>query len=541
MSRNTEATDDVKTWTGGPLNYKEGFFTRLQTDELAKGINEEVVRAISARRNEPQWMLEFRLNAYRAWLEMEEPHWLKAHYDKLNYQDYSYYSAPSCGNCDETCASEPGAVQQTGANTFLTSEVEEAFNQLGVPVREGREVAVDAIFDSVSVATTYREKLAEQGIIFCSFGEAIHDHPELVKKYLGTVVPGNDNFFAALNAAVASDGTFIYVPKGVRCPMELSTYFRINAEKTGQFERTILVADEGSYVSYIEGCSAPVRDSYQLHAAVVEVIIHKDAEVKYSTVQNWFPGDNNTGGILNFVTKRALCEGENSKMSWTQSETGSAITWKYPSCILRGDNNTGGILNFVTKRALCEGENSKMSWTQSETGSAITWKYPSCILRGDNSIGEFFSVALTSGHQQADTGTKMIHIGKNTRSTIISKGISAGHSQNSYRGLVKIMPTATNARNYTQCDSMLIGPDCGAHTFPYVECRNNSAQLEHEATTSRIGEDQLFYCLQRGISEDDAISMIVNGFCKDVFSELPLEFAVEAQKLLAISLEHSVG
>ena len=404
-------------------------------------------------------MLEFRLNAYRAWLEMEEPHWLKAHYDKLNYQDYSYYSAPSCGNCDETCASEPGAVQQTGANTFLTSEVEEAFNQLGVPVREGREVAVDAIFDSVSVATTYREKLAEQGIIFCSFGEAIHDHPELVKKYL------------------------------------LSTYFRINAEKTGQFERTILVADEGSYVSYIEGCSAPVRDSYQLHAAVVEVIIHKDAEVKYSTVQNWFPGDNNTGGILNFVTKRALCEGENSKMSWTQSETGSAITWKYPSC----------------------------------------------ILRGDNSIGEFFSVALTSGHQQADTGTKMIHIGKNTRSTIISKGISAGHSQNSYRGLVKIMPTATNARNYTQCDSMLIGPDCGAHTFPYVECRNNSAQLEHEATTSRIGEDQLFYCLQRGISEDDAISMIVNGFCKDVFTELPLEFAVEAQKLLAISLEHSVG
>ncbi|STT54908.1 iron-sulfur cluster assembly protein SufB [Klebsiella pneumoniae] len=373
--------------------------------------------------------------------------------------------------------------------------MEEAFNQLGVPVREGREVAVDAIFDSVSVATTYREKLAEQGIIFCSFGEAIHDHPELVKKYLGTVVPGNDNFFAALNAAVASDGTFIYVPKGVRCPMELSTYFRINTEKTGQFERTILVADEGSYVSYIEGCSAPVRDSYQLHAAVVEVIIHKDAEVKYSTVQNWFPGDNNTGGILNFVTKRALCEGENSKMSWTQSETGSAITWKYPSC----------------------------------------------ILRGDNSIGEFFSVALTSGHQQADTGTKMIHIGKNTRSTIISKGISAGHSQNSYRGLVKIMPTATNARNYTQCDSMLIGPDCGAHTFPYVECRNNSAQLEHEATTSRIGEDQLFYCLQRGISEDDAISMIVNGFCKDVFSELPLEFAVEAQKLLAISLEHSVG
>ena len=400
MSRNTEATDDVKTWTGGPLNYKEGFFTQLATDELAKGINEEVVRAISAKRNEPEWMLEFRLNAYRAWLEMEEPHWLKAHYDKLNYQDYSYYSAPSCGNCDDSCASEPGAVQQTGANAFLSKEVEAAFEQLGVPVREGKEVAVDAIFDSVSVATTYREKLAEQGIIFCSFGEAIHDHPELVRKYLGTVVPGNDNFFAALNAAVASDGTFIYVPKGVRCPMELSTYFRINAEKTGQFERTILVADEDSYVSYIEGCSAPVRDSYQLHAAVVEVIIHKNAEVKW---------------------------------------------------------------------------------------------------------------------------------------------ISAGHSQNSYRGLVKIMPTATNARNFTQCDSMLIGANCGAHTFPYVECRNNSAQLEHEATTSRIGEDQLFYCLQRGISEEDAISMIVNGFCKDVFSELPLEFAVEAQKLLAISLEHSVG
>ena len=440
MSRNTEATDDVKTWTGGPLNYKEGFFTQLATDELAKGINEEVVRAISAKRNEPEWMLEFRLNAYHAWLEMEEPHWLKAHYDKLNYQDYSYYSAPSCGNCDDNCASEPGAVQQTGANAFLSKEVEAAFEQLGVPVREGKEVAVDAIFDSVSVATTYREKLAEQGIIFCSFGEA-------------------------------------------------------NAEKTGQFERTILVADEDSYVSYIEGCSAPVRDSYQLHAAVVDVIIHKNAEVKYSTVQNWFPGDNNTGGILNFVTKRALCEGENSIMSWTQSETGSAITWKYPSC----------------------------------------------ILRGDNSIGEFYSVALTSGHQQADTGTKMIHIGKNTKSTIISKGISAGHSQNSYRGLVKIMPTATNARNFTQCDSMLIGANCGAHTFPYVECRNNSAQLEHEATTSRIGEDQLFYCLQRGISEEDAISMIVNGFCKDVFSELPLEFAVEAQKLLAISLEHSVG
>lgn len=494
MSSDTETSNERQALAGRP-QYKEGFFTRLKTEELARGINIDVVRAISARRNEPEWMLNFRLSAFEAWLKMEEPHWLKAHYNKLNYQDYSYYSAPSCDHCDAKGEPQPDAVVKSQSNAYLTSEVEEAFRQLGVPVREGSEVAVDAIFDSVSVATTYREKLAEQGIIFCSFGEAIHEFPQLVKKYLGTVVPNNDNFFAALNAAVASDGTFIYIPKGVRCPMELSTYFRINAEKTGQFERTIVVADEGSYVSYIEGCSAPVRDSYQLHAAVVEVIIHQDAEVKYSTVQNWFPGDGTSGGILNFVTKRALCEGKNSKMSWTQSETGSAITWKYPSV----------------------------------------------VLRGDNSIGEFFSVALTAGHQQADTGTKMIHIGKNTRSTIISKGISAGHSQNSYRGLVKIMPGASNARNFTQCDSMLIGPDSGAHTFPYVECRNNTAQLEHEATTSRIGEDQLFYCLQRGIAQDDAISMIVNGFCKDVFSELPLEFAVEAQKLLAISLEHSVG
>ncbi|OKB65776.1 Fe-S cluster assembly protein SufB [Serratia marcescens] len=494
---NVEMPNEVQAWVSEG-RYKEGFFTQLATDELAKGINEEVVRAISAKRNEPAWMLEFRLEAYRAWLQMEEPHWLKANYERLNYQDYSYYSAPSCGSCDDACGSQPGAEQQPGAATekdYLTSEVELAFNQLGVPVREGSEVAVDAIFDSVSVATTYREKLAESGVIFCSFGEAIQEYPDLVRQYLGRVVPSNDNFFAALNAAVASDGTFVYVPKGVRCPMELSTYFRINAAKTGQFERTILIADEGSYVSYIEGCSAPVRDSYQLHAAVVEVILHKDAEVKYSTVQNWFSG---------------------------------------------GDSQ-GGILNFVTKRALCEGAGSKMSWTQSETGSAITWKYPSVILQGDNSIGEFFSVALTNGHQQADTGTKMIHIGKNTRSTIIAKGISAGHSENTYRGLVKILPGAENARNFTQCDSMLIGPDSGAHTFPYVEARNNSAQLEHEATTSKIGDDQLFYCLQRGISEDDAISMIVNGFCKDVFSELPLEFAVEAQKLLAISLEHSVG
>lgn len=494
---NVEIGDEVQGWLSDH-HYKEGFYTDISTDTLDKGLNEAVVRAISAKRNEPEWMLEFRLDAYRHWLEMEEPHWLKADYPSLNYQDYSYYSAPSCGACcaNGSCASGNNeAVSTQETQDYLTKEVEDAFNQLGVPVREGQSVAVDAIFDSVSVSTTYREELAKHGVIFCSFGEAIQEYPELVRQYLGTVVSSHDNYFAALNAAVASDGTFVYIPKGVRCPMELSTYFRINTAQTGQFERTILIADEGSYVSYIEGCSAPVRDSYQLHAAVVEVIIHKDAEVKYSTVQNWFSGGDSEGGILNFVTKRALCEGENAKMSWTQSETGSAITWKYPSVILKGDNSTA----------------------------------------------EFFSVALTNGNQQADTGTKMIHIGKNTKSTIISKGISAGKSQNSYRGLVKVLPGAQNARNYTQCDSMLIGTECGAHTFPYVEVMNNSAQLEHEATTSRIGEDQLFYCRQRGLSEDDAISMIVNGFCKDVFSELPLEFAVEAQKLLAISLEHSVG
>ncbi|OAN13375.1 Fe-S cluster assembly protein SufB [Photobacterium jeanii] len=488
-------------------HYKEGFYTELASDTFSKGLNEEVVRAISAKRNEPEWMLAFRLEAYRLWCQMEEPHWLKAEYPPLDYQDYSYYSAPSCASCDgddessDSDSSQSHVQVQTqqkhdGANAYLTSEVEEAFEQLGVPVREGKEIAVDAIFDSVSVTTTYREELQQQGIIFCSFSEAIQDYPELLKQYLGTVVPPKDNFFAALNAAVASDGTFVYIPPGVRCPRELSTYFRINQSKTGQFERTILVADEGAYVSYIEGCSAPVRDSYQLHAAVVEVIVHKDAEVKYSTVQNWFAGE---------------------------------------------ENSQGGILNFVTKRAVCEGDNSKMSWTQSETGSAITWKYPSVILKGDNSVGEFFSVALTSGDQQADTGTKMIHIGQNTRSTIISKGISAGKSQNSYRGLVKVLPNAKGARNFTQCDSMLIGTQCGAHTFPDIQVQNPTAQIEHEATTSRIGEDQLFYCSQRGISEDDAISMIVNGFCKDVFSELPLEFAVEAQKLLSISLEHSVG
>ncbi|MCG7499762.1 Fe-S cluster assembly protein SufB [Vibrio sp. Of7-15] len=496
-----EIQEDVQAWVDDN-SYKQGFYSQVAADQLAKGINEEVVRAISAKRNEPKWMLDFRLDAFRIWQKMKEPHWLKAEYQPLNYQDYSYYSAPSCNACEIDGAQEGvddrhTAIAKEGTTEpeFLTEEVEKAFKQLGVPVQEGSNVAVDAIFDSVSVKTTYSEKLAKEGIIFCSFSEAIHQYPELVKKYLGSVVPPEDNFFAALNAAVASDGTFVYIPKGVRCPMELSTYFRINSSKTGQFERTILIADEDSYVSYIEGCSAPSHDSYQLHAAVVEVIILKNAQVKYSTVQNWFSGKDSQGGILNFVTKRALCEGEGSKMSWTQSETGSAITWKYPSV----------------------------------------------ILMGENSVGEFYSIALTAGKQLADTGTKMIHIGKNTKSTIIAKGISAGNSENSYRGLVKVLPSATNARNFTQCDSMLIGPNCGAHTFPYVEVKNNSAHIEHEATTTKIGEDQLFYCAQRGISEEDAISMIVNGFCKDVFSELPLEFAVEAQKLLSISLEHSVG
>lgn len=469
------------------IYYKEGFFTKLDTEELVYGINENIVRTISAKRNEPDWMLNFRLNAYKAWHKMEEPHWLNANYNKINYNNYSYYSAPFFNIYNKKNNKE--------VKKYLNKEVEKAFNQLGVPVHEGSEVAVDAIFDSVSVSTTYSNKLLQHGIIFCSFSQAIYEYPDLVKKYLGSVVPANDNFFAALNSAVASDGTFVYIPKGIRCPMELSTYFRINAEKIGQFERTIIIADEGSYVSYIEGCSAPARKSYQLHAAVVEVIVLRDAEVKYSTVQNWFSG-----------TKGA-----------------------------------GGILNFVTKRALCTGDNSKMSWTQSETGSAITWKYPSVILIGDNSVGEFFSVTFTNGQQQADTGTKMIHIGKNTNSTIISKGISAGKSNNTYRGLVKIMKSAENARNFTQCDSMLIGNQCGAHTFPSVEVYNNSSKLEHEATTSRISEDQIFYCKQRGMSHDNAITMIVSGFCKDVFSKLPLEFAVEAQKLLDISIEHSVG
>ncbi len=497
MTRTTvKIPNEIQTWVKED-RYKEGFSTQVPTDELDKGISELVIRAISAKRNEPEWMLQFRLDAYQAWLGMEEPHWLKANYPHLNYQNFSYYSAPSCSTYDNYRDGQDINLRQKAPSEtdYLTHEVELAFNQLHVPVREGSGIAMDAIFDSVSVATTYREKLAESGVIFCSFSEAIQDYPELVRKYLSRVVPIKDNFFSALNSAVASDGTFVYVPKGVHCPMDLSTYFRINAVKTGQFERTILIADEGSYVSYLEGCSAPVRDHYQLHAAVVEVILHKNAEVKYSTLQNWFSG--------------------------------------------KGSRN--GILNFVTKRALCEGSGSKMSWAQAETGSAITWKYPSVILQGDHSTGQFFSVALTSGHQYADTGTKMIHIGKNTKSTIIAKGISTGYSENTYRGLVKILPGSESARNFTRCDSMLIGPHSGAHTFPYIEAGNKSAQLEHEATTSKIGDDQLFYCRQRGIREDDAISMIVNGFCKDVFSELPLEFAAEAQELLAINLEHSVG
>ncbi len=460
--------------------YKEGFFTKLPTEELEYGINEKTIYAISSKRNEPNWMLKFRLKAYNTWLNMKEPHWLKANYDNLNYNNYSYYSSP---------------VPKKKINKYLTKEVKTTFSKLGIPVTEDSDVAVDAIFDSVSVKTTYQQQLAKYGIIFCSFNEAIHKYPELVYKYLGSIVPIDDNFFSALNSAVASDGTFVYIPKYVHCPMELTTYFRINSNKTGQFERTLVIADEGSYVSYIEGCSAPIHHKHQLHAAVVEVMLMENAEVKYSTVQNWFSGNKINEGILNFVTKRALCSGNNSKMSWTQSETGSAITWKYPSV----------------------------------------------ILKGDNSVGKFFSVAFTNGYQQADTGTKMIHIGKNTKSTIISKGISAGKSENTYRGIVKIMQSAINARNFTECNSMLIGNECGAHTFPGIEVNNNTAKVEHEATTSRIGEEQLFYCRQRGISRENAITMIVNGFCQNIFSELPLEFAVEAKKLLSINLEHSVG
>ncbi|WP_367670563.1 Fe-S cluster assembly protein SufB [Sodalis-like secondary symbiont of Drepanosiphum platanoidis] len=472
--------------------YKEGFFTKIKNEELSFGINKKIIKEISKKRNEPLWMLNFRLSAYNAWIKMKEPHWLKAKYNKLNYNDYIYYSVPSCKNCKNKKNLKNN---NNFKKKYLIDPVKKTFNKLGVPITENNNIAVDAIFDSVSVSTTYQKKLLKKGIIFCSFNEAIHCYPKLVKKYLGSVVPINDNFFSALNSAVASDGTFIYVGKNVHCPIELSTYFRINSPNTGQFERTILIADKNSYVSYIEGCSAPAHNKYQLHAAVVEVILLKNAQVKYSTVQNWFSGKHINEGILNFVTKRALCFGKNSKMSWTQSETGAAITWKYPSV----------------------------------------------ILKGDNTIGEFFSVALTNYHQQADTGTKMIHIGKNTKSTIISKGIALGKSDNTYRGLVKIMSNAYNARNYTQCSSMIIGDKCGSHTFPYLEVYNKNSILEHEATTSKIGHDQLFYCKQRGINEDNAISMIVNGFCKDILSKLPLEFAVEATSLLESNLKNCVG
>ncbi|MGD0615625.1 MAG: Fe-S cluster assembly protein SufB [Verrucomicrobiota bacterium] len=467
--------------------YKYGFVTDVETDSAPPGLNEDIVRLISAKKKEPEWMTEWRLKAYRHWLTMEEPTWPHVHHPAIEYQKAVYYSAP----------------KKRGDGPKSLDEVDpkllETYEKLGIPLKERERlagVAVDAVFDSVSVGTTFKKQLAEKGIIFCSFSEAVLEHPDLVKKYLGTVVPYTDNFFAALNSAVFSDGSFCYIPKGVRCPMELSTYFRINAANTGQFERTLIVADEGAHVSYLEGCTAPVRDEHQLHAAVVELIALDHAEIKYSTVQNWYPGD---------------------------------------------EQGRGGIYNFVTKRGLCKGRSSKISWTQVETGSAITWKYPSCVLLGDNSSGEFYSVAVVNNFQQADTGTKMVHIGKNTRSTIVSKGISAGRGQNSYRGLVKIQKSAAHARNFSQCDSLLIGNQCGAHTFPYIEVKNTSSSVEHEATTSKIGEDQIFYCNQRGLSTQDAVNLIVNGFCKEVFRELPMEFAVEAQKLLGVSLEGSVG
>ena len=471
-------------------DYKWGFVTDIEQEAIPAGLNEDIIRLISAKKNEPDWMVEWRLKAYRYWEKLEkseaEPKWANIHYPPIDYQNMVYFSAPKTKD-------GPKSLEEVDPKLL------ETYEKLGIPLSEQKllaGVAVDAVFDSVSVATTFKDKLAELGIIFCSFSEAVQEHPELVQKYLGSVVPYSDNFFAALNAAVFSDGSFCYVPKGVRCPMELSTYFRINAKNTGQFERTLIIADEGSYVSYLEGCTAPMRDENQLHAAVVELVALDNAQIKYSTVQNWYPGDK---------------EGK------------------------------GGIYNFVTKRGKCLGKNSKISWTQVETGSAITWKYPSCILQGDNSIGEFYSVALTNNYQQADTGTKMIHIGKNTKSTIVSKGISAGHGQNSYRGLVKILKGATGARNYSQCDSLLMGDKCGAHTFPYLEVNNSNATVEHEASVSKISDDQLFYCKQRGISAEDAVSMIVSGFCKQVFRELPMEFAVEAQKLLGVSLEGSVG
>jgi Fe-S cluster assembly protein SufB len=467
--------------------YQHGFFTDIESDTVPPGLDEDVIRFISQKKEEPQFMLDWRLKAFRHWQTMTEPNWAKLNLDPIDYQAISYFSAPK--STDDA----PKSLDEVDPKLL------ETYEKLGIPLHERARlagVAVDAVFDSVSVATTFKGKLADAGVIFCSFSEAVKDHPEMIERYLGTVVPQRDNYFAALNSAVFTDGSFVYIPKGVRCPMELSTYFRINAANTGQFERTLIIAAEGSHVSYLEGCTAPQRDENQLHAAVVELVAEKDAQIKYSTVQNWYPGD---------------------------------------------EEGRGGIYNFVTKRGDCRGDNSKISWTQVEAGSAITWKYPSCILRGDNSVGEFYSVAVTNNMQQADTGTKMIHIGKNTSSTIISKGISAGRAQNAYRGLVKIFPTADNARNYTQCDSLLMGDQCGAHTFPYMEIKNPNAIVEHEATTSKIGDDQLFYCLQRGISEEDAVNMIVNGFCKEVFRELPMEFAVEAQNLMNVSLEGAVG
>ena len=481
----TTKLDTVKSLT--EQEYKYGFVTDIEQETFPPGLNEDVICAISAKKEEPAWLTEWRLKAYRHWLKMEEPTWPNVHYNPVDYQAISYYSAP------KSQADGPQSLDEVDA------ELLETYNKLGIPLEEQKllaGVAVDAVFDSVSVATTFKSELEKHGVIFSSFSEAVQNHPDLVREYLGTVVPYTDNFFATLNSAVFSDGSFVFIPKGVRCPMELSTYFRINAANTGQFERTLIVAEEGSHVSYLEGCTAPMRDENQLHAAVVELATLDDADIKYSTVQNWYPGDK---------------------------------------------DGKGGIFNFVTKRGACRGKNSKISWTQVETGSAITWKYPSCILLGDNSVGQFYSVALTNNYQQADTGTKMIHIGKNTRSTIITKGVSAGFGQNTYRGMVKIMKGAENARNYSQCDSLLIGDKCGAHTFPYIDVRNPSAQMEHEASTSTIGEDQIFYCNQRGISTEDTISMIVNGFCKEVFRELPMEFAVEAQKLLEVSLEGSVG
>jgi Fe-S cluster assembly protein SufB len=482
MSASTKTLEDLTK-----QDYKYGFVTDVETDTVPKGLSEDVVRLISGKKGEPPFMLEWRLKAYRHWLTMKEPTWANVHYPAIDYNDIIYYSAP------KSAADGPRTLEE------VDPELRRTYEKLGIPLEEQKilaGVAVDAVFDSVSVATTFKGKLKELGIIFCSFSEAVHEHPDLIKAYLGTVVPYSDNFFATLNSAVFSDGSFVYVPPGVRCPMELSTYFRINAADTGQFERTLIIADKGAYVSYLEGCTAPKRDRNQLHAAVVELVALEDATIKYSTVQNWYPGDK---------------------------------------------QGKGGIFNFVTKRGACRGARSKISWTQVETGSAITWKYPSCILQGDDSVGEFYSVALANNYQQADTGTKMIHLGRNTRSTIVSKGISAGHGQNTYRGLVKIMKGAANARNYSQCDSLLMGDKCGAHTFPYVEVKNSTARLEHEASTSKIGEDQIFYCRQRGLSTEDAVNLIVNGFCKEVFRELPMEFAVEAQKLLGVSLEGSVG